>query len=131
MENIKQFGMSIAIELILIIVGFISGLLMPLYFQISQDVSYSISVFIVLLSITAISIKFSTYKLLIKQIKDFSASIALANTLTQKITHMKSPNIQYARKFLNDMHSQIDKIKKGVIYLSESEYFSSIIKEAK
>jgi hypothetical protein len=131
MENIKQFSMSIAIELILIIVGVISGLLMPLCFQISQDVSYSISAFIVLLSITAISIKFSTYKLLTKQVKDFSASIALANTLTQKIARMKSPNINYAGKFLNDIHKQIDKVEKGIIYLSEGEYFNSIIKESK
>ena len=54
---------------------------------------------------------------------------SMINPMFKKYSLMKEPEFSYAKKIINDTAQQIEEIAKGIIYLTDSEYFDEIISE--
>jgi hypothetical protein len=118
------------IEIIIGTFGLLVTILLP-KIGLSQDIVCLIGILVVIFPLSMVSLKIFLNKIIKKAIRDASATTGKTYLLAYKISNMSEPKISFARDILNITIEKIDKVEKGIIPLSEADYFDRIIEEAK
>jgi len=96
---------------------------------VSEDIAWLIGFLSIIIPITSSSLKLFITKSIKRALKNALEGPSSANSISFLLSQMLEPKLSYARSIWNNAVEQITKINRGVITLSESEYFDEIITE--
>ena len=130
-KKINNTKIDNKLEIIGILVTLIIVIITPFFLQVRNDTAFFAGIIIVLLFYYTILIKQHLHNEIVKTKKEFYDGADLANTMSQKLAHMQKSNLIHAKKILDIAHKQIKNIEKGIIPLSEIEYFRKVIDESR